>query len=62
MNSVELAAHIDHTCLAPDATAADIERLCAEAVEHGFHAACVAPSRVAEAVRLLRAREGGGGS
>jgi deoxyribose-phosphate aldolase len=49
----ELAAMIDHTCLAPDATAADIGTLCAEAVEHGFHSVCVAPSRVAEAARIL---------
>jgi len=34
-----LAAIIDHTLLKPEATAADVERLCREAVEYGF--ACV---------------------
>jgi deoxyribose-phosphate aldolase len=37
----ELAAFLDHTLLAPGATAADVERLCAEAREHGFAAVCV---------------------
>jgi len=36
-----LAAAIDHTLLKPDATAADIDRLCAEAREHAFAAVCV---------------------
>ena len=43
---IELAAYIDHTLLRPDATAADIQRLCAEAREHRFHAVCVNGSRV----------------
>lgn len=55
MNAADLAARIDHTCLAPDATAADVERACAEAIAHGFHAVCVAPTRVGAAVRLLAA-------
>lgn len=38
-----LAARIDHTLLAPDATATAIEALCAEAVAHGFKAVCVNP-------------------
>lgn len=38
-----LAARIDHTLLAPDASAAAIEALCAEAVAHGFKAVCVNP-------------------
>lgn len=32
----ELARYIDHTLLNPEASAQDIERLCAEAREHGF--------------------------
>src|SRR2546423_13929709 len=36
-----LARYIDHTLLRPDATAADIERLCREAKEHRFYAVCV---------------------
>ena len=33
---MQLNAYIDHTNLKPNATAADIARLCDEAVEHGF--------------------------
>jgi deoxyribose-phosphate aldolase len=49
-----LAAAIDHTLLAPAATAADIERLCAEAVRHGFGAVCVNPWHLPRAAMLLR--------
>ena len=34
---------IDHTNLRPDATRADLERLCDEALEHSFVAVCVNP-------------------
>lgn len=34
---------IDHTNLKPDATRADVERLCDEALEHNFIAVCVNP-------------------
>lgn len=37
----QLAATIDHTLLRPDATAMAIDRLCDEAIEHGFAAVCV---------------------
>lgn len=36
-----LNKYFDHTLLAPDATAADIKRLCAEAKEYDFCAVCV---------------------
>lgn len=36
-----LARYIDHTLLRPDATVAQIERLCAEARKYGFYAVCV---------------------
>ncbi len=49
-----LAACIDHTLLRPDATPADIERLCAQAVRHGFKAVCVNPWHLPLAVRCLR--------
>ena len=51
--SAALARRIDHTLLRPDATRADIERLCEEAARFGFHAVCVAPVWVADAARLL---------
>ncbi|MBU1229357.1 MAG: deoxyribose-phosphate aldolase [Proteobacteria bacterium] len=49
-----LAACLDHTLLRPDACAADIERLCAQAVRHGFKAVCVNPWHLPLAVRCLR--------
>ncbi|MEX3610822.1 deoxyribose-phosphate aldolase [Rothia sp. LK2588] len=44
---------IDHTLLAPDATAAQVEKLCAEAREHEFFSVCVSPNRVALAAETL---------
>jgi deoxyribose-phosphate aldolase len=38
-----IAASIDHTLLRPDATAADIRKVCAEARKHGFASVCVNP-------------------
>ena len=49
----ELAALIDHTNLRANATAADIERLCGEALEYGFGAVCVNQAQVRLASRLL---------
>jgi deoxyribose-phosphate aldolase len=45
---------IDHTLLKPDATRAEIERLCREAAEFHFATVCVNPTWVATAARLLR--------
>ena len=52
--SRDVAARIDHTLLKPDATRAQIEKLCAEAREHGFATVCVNPTWVATCARLLR--------
>lgn len=49
-----VAAMIDHTLLKPDATRADIEKLCREAAEFRFATVCVNPAWVALAARLLR--------
>ena len=49
----ELARYIDHTLLKPDAQRADIEKLCREAVEHGFYSVCVNGSRVELARSLV---------
>ncbi len=51
---VNLAKYIDHTLLKPDATDADIDRLCAEAMKHGFASVCINPVWVARAARILR--------
>jgi deoxyribose-phosphate aldolase len=51
---VDLAAYIDHTLLRPDATAADIDRLCDEAVRHGFASVCINPVWVPRAATRLK--------
>jgi len=38
-----IAALIDHTLLKPEATAADIRKICAEARQYGFASVCVNP-------------------
>ncbi len=50
----QLAKLIDHTMLRPEATAVDIQKLCAEARQFGFFSVCVNPSYVADAKVLLR--------
>src|SRR5690349_7740059 len=44
MHRAELARLIDHTLLKPEATAAEVTTLCAEASELGVAAVCVSPS------------------
>jgi len=51
---VRLGDFVDHTLLRPDATLADVERLCGEALEHRLAAVCLNPVWVADAARLLR--------
>ena len=50
----DLARFIDHTLLKPDATAADIDKLCAEAREFEFAAVCVNPTWVRRCAQNLR--------
>lgn len=50
----KLAKMIDHTVLKAEASAADIEKLCREAVQHGFYSVCVNPVWVKKARELLR--------
>lgn len=50
---MDIARYIDHTLLKPEATPAQIEKLCAEAREHGFASVCVNPSYVPLCARLL---------
>ncbi|HEX7122683.1 MAG TPA: deoxyribose-phosphate aldolase [Gemmatimonadaceae bacterium] len=51
--AVTIARCIDHTLLRPEATAADIDRLCDEAQAYGFAAVCVAPMWVAQCATRL---------
>ena len=42
----DIARYIDHTILKPEATVADIKKLCQEAVEYQFAAVCINPTYV----------------
>jgi deoxyribose-phosphate aldolase len=53
LTSEQLAAFIDHTLLKPDASQAQIQKLCDEAREHDFFSVCVNGSWVATAYHLL---------
>ena len=53
MNIDEIAALIDHTLLKPEATGAEVKRLCQEAREHRFASVCVNPCYVGLAVDCL---------
>jgi len=44
MTRAELARMIDHTLLAPEATAGQVEKLCAEACDLRVFAVCISPS------------------
>lgn len=46
--------YIEHTNLKPAATTADIEKLCAEAVEYRFRGVCVNPVHVPLVTQLLK--------
>jgi deoxyribose-phosphate aldolase len=46
MDRPTLAARIDHTLLAPEATTADVVALCEEATDLGVAAVCVSPSHL----------------
>ena len=50
----QLCKLIDHTILKPDASQADVEKLCREAVQFGFFSVCVNPHWVKLARGLLR--------
>lgn len=49
-----VASMIDHTLLKPDATRADVEKLCREAAEFRFATVCVNPAWVSLAAARLR--------
>lgn len=50
----EVARHIDHTLLKPDATRDEILRICEEGVRYGFASVCINPIWVREAACALR--------
>lgn len=54
MNPAELARRIDHTLLKPEATPAEIQKLCEEALRFQFASVCVNPCYTAQAAEFLR--------
>ena len=54
MNREEILSHVDHTLLKPEATPAQVEKLCAEAAENHFASVCVNPVYIPLAARLLK--------
>jgi deoxyribose-phosphate aldolase len=54
VNRKDLAKLIDHTLLRPEASYADIKRLCEEALQFGFHSVCVYPYYVGFVKDLLK--------
>jgi len=53
LSKIFLNKLIDHTYLAPDCTGAIVDRICKEAIEHGFYAVCIPPYFVGHAARVL---------
>ncbi len=53
MDARKLAQMIDHTLLTPEATMADVERLCTEAIDLQVGAICISPSLLPLANGLL---------
>jgi deoxyribose-phosphate aldolase len=51
----KINAFIEHTCLKSTTTKEDVERLCNEALEHGFFGVCVPPYFVKQAARKFKA-------
>ncbi len=53
MNKVELARMLDYTLLKPEATTAEIQKVCGEAIELGVYAVCFNPIHITTAKRSL---------
>ncbi len=51
---MQIEKYIDHTLLKPDATPAEISKLCEEAQEHHFASVCVNPVFVKQCAQALR--------
>lgn len=54
LSRAQLAAYMDHTLLKADATAADIDRVCAEAIAYGTASVCVNGCWVPRVAAALR--------
>lgn len=56
MEHSELLHHVDHTLLRPDATWAEIQQLCDEALTYHTASVCVPPAYVSRCANYLRGR------
>ena len=54
ISPTELAKQIDHTLLKPEASIADIEQICTEAIKYGFASVCVNPCYIKHVAQLLK--------
>ncbi len=54
MTGAQMAQYIDHTLLKPEANRAALDKLCEEAILHGFKAACVNSGWVAYVAEKLK--------
>ena len=54
MTAADIAQYIDHTLLKPEATLVAFDKLCEEAIRHGFKAVCVNSGWVAYVAKKLR--------
>lgn len=50
----DIAQYIDHTLLKPEATRAQIQKLCEEALSHKFYAVCVNSSMISVCKEILK--------
>lgn len=53
MDKAQIARMIDHTILKPEATEAEVIKLCKEAVEYNFASVCINPSMISVAANIL---------
>lgn len=49
----QIKSYLDHTNVKADSTSEDIEKLCSEAQEYGFHSVCLTPHRIKIAKEFL---------
>lgn len=56
MDRTELLSHVDHTLLRPDATWAEIQQLCDEALKYHTASVCVPPAYVSRCAHYLHGR------
>jgi len=50
----KIASYLDHTLLKPEASAADVEKVCSEAIEYSFKSVCVNPIWVKKVSKALK--------